>query len=1123
MTRYDSAGNNVGASTVFRSEGTAGSGLVSPKIEALPSYTDLMVDWAGRTVMSRLRVGDGSTSQLQANNRVVATYHGDFTTVTQANRGDTDTYTDVYGQVSKVVEHDGTSLFTTQYKYGGKGELTQITDTRGNNTIYTYDWAKQRLTVNDPDSGESSTKYDANGQIETATSNARQTVVAYSYDNLGRTTSVSSGSSELAAWTWDDPTVANGLGQVATTTSRDAAGNAYTSKINGFDTRGRPLSSTTTIPANVNGLAGSYTTTQTYDAADHIITATYPKAGGLDAETVTTSYNAYGQPDRLTGTLGNAVYVNNTFYDAYGRLVGRDYGAKFAGLGVNAARSYTYQDSNGTGRLDSISTTVNVNGFIKESQKDTYSYDWDGKLTELREQASGQTAQSQCFRYDDLARLTDAYTRAAASDCSNWAIPAIGAVSDFTGEAPYQTHYNYDRLGNLQSVTDTDAAAKKTIRDYLYPGYDDSGTWTTANPDQPPHGVRQIDNKSGTTITSKDTFTYTPDGQLEHRIEPGATTADKKTTDYTWTDLGQLNTVTTTKSSGTELTRYTYDADGNLLIRTSPQETVAYLGGTELRTTDGNTATATRYYACGSAAVAMRTTAPDGGKVTYLMADTQASTQLAVDAKTGTTTRRRYTPFGDNRSGNLPAGTDHGFLGKTEDTTTGLSLLGARAYDPKLGRFLSPDPLSTPYDPQNLSAYSYSGNDPINYSDPTGLQRAADDYQKPQDPDSYDPSRGDDGAGGTAEATPDGNIVFNKGGKTTVYSAGSQKVVVPQNWGKRDAFIKAFYDRINNYCKMVSYCLFLKPEGPSAYDHFYHIMMACAQIGGCPKSVFSISEMASAGVAAGLAAGGKDGSHGVLNGDLGRSGGASRVKGTNCPNSFTPDTQVELSSGSTKAIEDVKVGEKILATDPETGKSESRTVLATITTNDDKDFTELLIGTAHGDASIITTSHHPFWSPSKHAWIDAGDLKAGMRLRTDKGATPTIEATRPFRQRLVTRNLTVDGLHTYYVLAGATPVLVHTSNGSCGVAGISNLHGKSLADAEQDVFGQGFSFTSETKSGYRRYDHPDGSQIWIRPNGEVQRLGPSIDPGPNQKNYRQRYGPDGQVTQEHSTGEMVIR
>ncbi|PIM69660.1 hypothetical protein CTU88_27180 [Streptomyces sp. JV178] len=43
---------------------------------------------------------------------------------------------------------------------------------------------------------------------------------------------------------------------------------------------------------------------------------------------------------------------------------------------------------------------------------------------------------------------------------------------------------------------------------------------------------------------------------------------------------------------------------------------------------------------------------------------------------------------------------------------------------PALGRFLSPDPLSAPYEPQNLSAYSYSDNDPINTGDPSGLRKA---------------------------------------------------------------------------------------------------------------------------------------------------------------------------------------------------------------------------------------------------------------------------------------------------------------------------------------------------------------------------------------------------------------
>lgn len=350
---------------------------------------------------------------------------------------------------------------------------------------------------------------------------------------------------------------------------------------------------------------------------------------------------------------------------------------------------------------------------ISEKQLDTYGYDPAGRLTELREQAGGQTAQSQCFTYDNRNRLTKALTTTAASSTGSTA-------SDFMGTAPYQTEYSYDRLGNLQSVTDTDAAGRTTGRDHLYPGYDDDGTWTTANADQP-HGVRRTDTTVDGTAASADAFTYDVDGTMLTRTESGAGTTGERSTTYTWTPLARLAAVRTTGPSGSQLTHYAYDADGALLVRTTPGETVAYLGGTELTTIDGTAVTATRYYTCGTSVVAMRTTDSGTGKVVHLMADSQASTQLTVDAATGTATRRRCTPFGDERSGSLPAGTDHGFLGKTEDASTGLSLLGARAYDPRLGRFLSPDPLSAPSDPQNLSAYSYSNNDPVNYSDPTGL------------------------------------------------------------------------------------------------------------------------------------------------------------------------------------------------------------------------------------------------------------------------------------------------------------------------------------------------------------------------------------------------------------------
>ncbi|MDQ0792658.1 hypothetical protein QFZ58_001146 [Streptomyces sp. B1I3] len=49
-----------------------------------------------------------------------------------------------------------------------------------------------------------------------------------------------------------------------------------------------------------------------------------------------------------------------------------------------------------------------------------------------------------------------------------------------------------------------------------------------------------------------------------------------------------------------------------------------------------------------------------------------------------------------------------------------------------------------------------------------------------------------------------------------------------------------------------------------------------------------------------------------------------------------------------------------------------------------------------------------------------------MTLLTDEGDT-VVTANRAFTQHARTYNLTVDGLHTYYLPAGDTPVLVHNA------------------------------------------------------------------------------------------------
>lgn len=138
-----------------------------------------------------------------------------------------------------------------------------------------------------------------------------------------------------------------------------------------------------------------------------------------------------------------------------------------------------------------------------------------------------------------------------------------------------------------------------------------------------------------------------------------------------------------------------------------------------------------------------------------------------------------------------------------------------------------------------------------------------------------------------------------------------------------------------------------------------------------------------------------------------------------------------MADDSTKNIEDVEVGDTVLAADPETGETSPQKVTRLIETEDDKHFNEPSIATASGIEKLTATHEHPFWSPSENDWVDASKLKPGMTLRTGTGDTVVVSANHAYTQHVKTYNLTVDVVHTYYVLAGATPVLVHNA-GLCG-------------------------------------------------------------------------------------------
>lgn len=149
-----------------------------------------------------------------------------------------------------------------------------------------------------------------------------------------------------------------------------------------------------------------------------------------------------------------------------------------------------------------------------------------------------------------------------------------------------------------------------------------------------------------------------------------------------------------------------------------------------------------------------------------------------------------------------------------------------------------------------------------------------------------------------------------------------------------------------------------------------------------------------------------------------------RAERSNCvSNSFTASTAVLMPSGERRAIARVGVGDRVVATDPETGVTGARAVEQVIVGEGRKTLVRVWVS---GEV-ITATDRHPFWVESRRAWVEAKDLLPGDRLRRAGGGLTPVDAAKvldPEPERVY--NLTVSGLHTYY--AGRAPVLVHNAD-----------------------------------------------------------------------------------------------
>jgi RHS repeat-associated protein len=116
----------------------------------------------------------------------------------------------------------------------------------------------------------------------------------------------------------------------------------------------------------------------------------------------------------------------------------------------------------------------------------------------------------------------------------------------------------------------------------------------------------------------------------------------------------------------------------------------------------------------------------EGANTYYYLKDHLGSVRTTVNTSGTAVAYEDFYPFGKRMPGRSSGSTgDYKFTGHERDEEAGLTLdyMMARNYDPEIGRFLQIDPLQ-----EFSSPYTYVGNNPLGYTDPTGMSSCGSSY-----------------------------------------------------------------------------------------------------------------------------------------------------------------------------------------------------------------------------------------------------------------------------------------------------------------------------------------------------------------------------------------------------------
>lgn len=969
--------------------------LDRPVIVKAPDGAIVRTDYSGDRMMATDQLGRKRMSRVDA--------LGHLTDVWEIKGADSPS--DPVVQVSLPGRPEVYTGYHTSYAYDALGNLVK-TEQGVQRRYFAYDSLSRLIRVKHPEQEASASmalpaalvaqlpdqynswaialEYDQYGGLESSV-DARGVKASFTYDNLGRPTGRSyslvgaAPADYVAAPSAEFFYDGKGLPSVPENSlgalTMAKAGDCI-SRYTSFDIYGRVTASEQSIDGQTYG-GMEYG----YNLAGALVSQKYPSG-----RVVTETTDDVGRFSKLTGQLGggaDVTYADSVKYAAHGAV-------SALRLGNDLWEQTAYDPKRLQATQIRLGDLAGSNDILKLDYDYGTAANNDGNVKKLTFTATGLAAPIvQTYDYDALNRLRSA--EETVNDVRQW-------VQTFT----------HDRYGNRSVDTSMENNQPKTTPAFV--GF---------NPQ-----VRESDNRIERRAGSNEQYDYDKVGNLTRDADGNRLVYDGENRQVQYFAASDLMSPAVT---------YVHDAEGRRVKRVAGNETTVFV-----------------YDAAGKMVAEYTNVAPTGAGRRFVTADLLGSPRVVTDMNKEVKERHDYLPYGEEvpttyggRSALAGYGYDllrQKFTGYDRDALTKLDFAQARYYSSPGGRFTSVDPaLSSAHlsNPQTLNRYAYCGNNPVNNTDPAGLDWY---WNTAEEGSVYHPTWFNDNPGGTWQPMTYFIYLNVETGKWTTLN--------PYKNEARDSDSK-------EKAWQVAWEFFLAHEmgdvgeGPAGGggDEWGEeggtgnqrvplpskdtVTMITGILAGAldPTSLsdyaFSYAGLDTEGslwknsraIGTGLTLGATLGARAAFK------GGVETLSILNC---FVAGTPVWTSEGL-KPIEEIEAGEEVLSWNQVTQELEFKPVLKTTRNRAE----ELVTIAVDGEPEPInTTPGHPFYvrgdGTGAGGWMLAGFLRRGDQVRSPSGAWVNVREVERHPRAADVFNFEVADNHDYFVGSGG--MLVHNDS-----------------------------------------------------------------------------------------------